>query len=194
MYLLQSPKGQAFNLSFEVFNLEARFHDYCMDYVEISNGTDSRKFCGSQIPGPFINIIGENLTLRFKTDSSENEEGFSATVCCSVNVTVYNYNAINSDGGGDGSGDPGSGDSVEQSLGENTTSTSNTGEQNATTTTTTTTSTTTTTTTTEGGIRKEIHNIITEKEKLVLRQVRNQTVPELELTQSIGRIRSTQIM
>ena len=192
MYLLQSPKGQAFNLSFEVFNLEARFHDYCMDYVEISNGTDSRKFCGSQIPGPFINIIGENLTLRFKTDSSGNEEGFIASVCCSVNVTMYNYNAINSDGGGDGSGDPGS---VEQGSGETTSSTSNTGEQNATpTTTTTATSTTTTTTTTEGGISKEIHNLITEKEKLVLRQVRNQTVLELELTQSRGRIRSTQIM
>ena len=139
MYLLQSPNGHAFNLSFEVFNLEAPlWADNCIDYVEISNGTDSRKFCGSQIPGPFINIIGENLTLRFKTDSSGNEGGFSATVCCSVNVTMYNYNVINSNGEGDGSGDQGSGDSVEKGSGENTTST------------------TTTTTTTKGGISKEI--------------------------------------
>ena len=135
---MQSPKGQEFNLSFEVFNLEAPLADKCYDYVEISNGTDSRKFCGSQIPGPFINIIGENLTLRFKTDSSGNEGGFNATVCCSVNVTMYNYNVINSNGEGDGSGDQGSGDSVEKGSGENTTST------------------TTTTTTTKGGISKEI--------------------------------------
>ena len=163
VYLLQPPKGQAFNLSFEVFNLEApMWADNCMDYVEISNGTDSRKFCGSQIPGPFINIIGENLTLRFKTDSSGNEGGFSATVCCSVNVTMYNVINIDGGGDGDGSGDPGSGDSVEQGSGETTTSTSNTGEQNATTNTTTTT-TSTTTTTTEGRISKKIHYLISEK-------------------------------
>ena len=189
MYLLQSPKGQAFNLSFEVFNLEAPlWADNCMDYVEISNGTDSRKFCGSHIPGPFINIIGENLTLRFKTDSSGNEGGFSATVCCSVNVTMYNV--INSDGGGDGdgSGDPGSGDSVEQGSGETTTSTSNTGEQSATT------STTTITTSTEGGINQEIHNPITGMEEVTFCQVKNHSAPELELTRFKGRIRSTQIM
>ena len=100
MYLLHSPNGQAFNLSFEYFNLQTPQNDECVDYVKISNGTNSQKFCGSYIPGPFTST-GGNVTLEFKTDSSGNEGGFEATACCSVDLTMTIYTGTGAEGSGE---------------------------------------------------------------------------------------------
>ena len=73
-------------------NLPA-FTEGCCDYVEISYGNMSQKYCGEQIPGPF-NDITESMTITFHTDESGNSTGFLAEVCCSVFVTEVNHQNI----------------------------------------------------------------------------------------------------
>ena len=61
---------------FESFDIEA--HPSCSyDWVEVSYGSYSEKFCGSTIPEPFTST-GQTMTVRFQTDGSVVGLGFSA--------------------------------------------------------------------------------------------------------------------
>ena len=86
------------SLRFETFQLEynedeCTITEGCCDYVEISYGNMSQKYCGEQIPGPF-NDITESMTITFHTDESGNSTGFLAEVCCSVFITEVNHQNI----------------------------------------------------------------------------------------------------
>ena len=46
------------------------------DYVEVSFGDYSERFCGGQVPGPFSST--DTITVKVHTDYSVTETGFSA--------------------------------------------------------------------------------------------------------------------
>ncbi len=67
--------GKIIFLNFTAFSLE--IDSYCpYDYVEIIDGSSSVKYCGH--PSAITSKTNE-LTIRFKTDSSVVQTGFSAT-------------------------------------------------------------------------------------------------------------------
>ena len=63
-------------LTFETFDLEYSA-DCRYDFVEVSYGSYSTKFCGGSIPGPFEST-GTTMNVRIKTDSSVTRQGFKA--------------------------------------------------------------------------------------------------------------------
>ena len=87
---MEVPNG--FELTFKSFDIEA--HSSCdYDWVEVSYGSYSQKFCGpnsngeyyngngdnlgSSIPGPFTST-GLTMTVKMHTDGSVNWTGFRA--------------------------------------------------------------------------------------------------------------------
>ena len=63
-------------LVFVSFDIEG--HSSCgYDWVEVSYGSYTEKFCGSSIPGPFTSI-GPTMTVKMHTDRSETRTGFRA--------------------------------------------------------------------------------------------------------------------
>ena len=84
--MIKSNNNQSFQLTFDSFNLEDNWGD-CGDYVEISNGSFTERFCRGPLPGPITSSTGE-MTVKFNSDSYETRTGFFAVVCCSVNVTT----------------------------------------------------------------------------------------------------------
>ena len=63
-------------LTFEAFDIEN--HRSCgWDWVEVSYGSFSQKYCGSTIPGPFVSE--SPITVKIHTDGSITESGFRAT-------------------------------------------------------------------------------------------------------------------
>ena len=78
------------HIVFEAFELES--NSRCSyDYVEISHGTYSQKFCGSSLLYPAdssgITSSGNTMTVRFHTDFSVNYSGFRA-VWSVTNITA----------------------------------------------------------------------------------------------------------
>ena len=84
--MIKSNNNQSIQLTFDSFNLED-IYGRCGDYVEISNGSFTEKFCSGPLPGPITSFTGE-MTIKFNSDSYETRTGFFAVVCCSVNVTT----------------------------------------------------------------------------------------------------------
>ena len=84
--MIKSNNNQSIQLTFDSFNLED-IYGRCGDYVEISNGSFTEKFCMGPLPGPITSSTGE-MTVKFNSDSYETRTGFFAVVCCSVNVTT----------------------------------------------------------------------------------------------------------
>ena len=77
------------NLIFEAFDVEQNDvcdNGGCCDYLEISYGNISQKYCGSAIHGPFSNI-NTTMTITFHSDRYGTRSGFLATFCCSVKAT-----------------------------------------------------------------------------------------------------------
>ncbi len=69
--------GKRIHLNFTAFSLES--HSSCSyDYVEITNGSSSVKYCGNTLP-PSVTTKTNELTIKFKTDGSVVRTGFSAT-------------------------------------------------------------------------------------------------------------------
>ena len=78
------------HIVFEAFELES--NSRCSyDYVEISYGTYSQRFCGSSLLYPTdssgITSSGNTMTVRFHTDFSVNYSGFRA-VWSVTNITA----------------------------------------------------------------------------------------------------------
>ena len=73
---LSVAEGSKIQLTFETFDIEA--HPYCLyDYVEVANGSETKKLCGSTVPDP-ITSSANTMTVKFKSDYSVNKKGFSA--------------------------------------------------------------------------------------------------------------------
>ena len=74
---LSVAAGSKVQLTFTSFSLEAGPGVCPYDYVEISSGGESRKYCGAALPAP---VTSEDNTMKvsFHTDSSVNDKGFSA--------------------------------------------------------------------------------------------------------------------
>ena len=69
--------GNRINLTFTNFEVEFDpFGDCGFDYVEVSYGNFSEKYCGLSAPGPFIS--NTTITVKFHSDDFYNETGFSA--------------------------------------------------------------------------------------------------------------------
>merc|ERR1712241_164028 len=69
--------GQKIELTFETFDVES--HSNCdYDYVQISDGKEEQKFCGSDKPSP-IKSSGNTMNITFHSDYSVSRDGFKAT-------------------------------------------------------------------------------------------------------------------
>ena len=74
---LEVNDGNRINLTFTNFEVEFDpFGDCGFDYVEVSYGNFSEKYCGLSAPGPFIS--NTTITVKFHSDDFYNETGFSA--------------------------------------------------------------------------------------------------------------------
>ena len=51
--------------------------EVCHDWVEISDGNSSQRYCGTSIPGPFTST-GTSMVVKFHSDSNTARTGFSA--------------------------------------------------------------------------------------------------------------------
>lgn len=85
IWYIIAPENKLINLTFSKFSLEAatRQGTCNYDYVQIADGRSIRsnfggRFCGSQIPAPFISS-GNFLTIQFFSDITFEGEGFNAT-------------------------------------------------------------------------------------------------------------------
>ncbi|KAL6069283.1 hypothetical protein STEG23_019742, partial [Scotinomys teguina] len=85
IWYIIAPENKLINLTFSKFLLEAAAqHGNCnYDYVQIADGRSIRsdiggRFCGYQIPAPFISS-GNFLTIQFVSDITFEREGFNAT-------------------------------------------------------------------------------------------------------------------
>ncbi len=69
--------GKRIHLNFTAFSLQS--HSSCAyDQVKIIDGSSSMKYCGNYFPPSFTTKTNQ-LTIKFKTDSSRVYGGFSAT-------------------------------------------------------------------------------------------------------------------
>ena len=74
---LEVSDGNRINLTFTSFEVEFDpFGDCGFDYVEVSYGNFSEKYCGLSVPGPFIS--NTTITVKFNSDDFYNETGFRA--------------------------------------------------------------------------------------------------------------------
>ena len=74
---LSVAAGSKVQLTFSSFALESGPGVCPYDYVEISSGGESTKYCGSTLPAP-VTSEGNTMKVSFHTDSSVNLQGFSA--------------------------------------------------------------------------------------------------------------------
>ncbi len=74
------PEGKQIRVDFTAFHLEGNGLGCRADYLEITDGSISKKYCGnnSKKPIPFVSRTNR-LTFRFKTDSSITYSGYHAT-------------------------------------------------------------------------------------------------------------------
>ncbi len=72
--------GKRVSLDFKAFHLEKAESSLCrLDYLEITDGTRSRKYCGDEkMPSPSLSRTNK-LVIRFKTDYSVTHSGYFAT-------------------------------------------------------------------------------------------------------------------
>ena len=83
--MLEADTGYKVHLTFEAFDIED--HRRCSwDWVEVSYGSFSQKYCGSSIPGPFVSESA--ITVKVHTDGSVTESGFSATWTTTTTTTT----------------------------------------------------------------------------------------------------------
>ena len=57
------------------------------DYLEISDGSSSQRYCGTSTPAPLTTTNTITVKLHL-VDYDVSGTGFLATVCCSVNITT----------------------------------------------------------------------------------------------------------
>ena len=57
------------------------------DYLEISDGSSSQRYCGTSTPAPLTTTNTITVKLHL-VDFDVSGMGFLATVCCSVDVTT----------------------------------------------------------------------------------------------------------
>ena len=80
-WTLEAQNGGNIQLNFIGFDLEN--HPSCSyDYVEVSYGSYSERFCGGEnggyLPGPFTTCGGSSITIRFHSDGGVTRPGFRA--------------------------------------------------------------------------------------------------------------------
>ena len=63
--------------------------DGCLpgDYLEISDGSSSQRYCGTSTPAPLTTTNTITVKLHL-VDYDVSGTGFLATVCCSINITT----------------------------------------------------------------------------------------------------------
>ena len=75
-WTLTSENGANILLTFLSFDIEDDSScDY--DWVEVTYGDYSERFCGNDLPGPFTSC-GSSITIKFQSDGSVTEAGFRA--------------------------------------------------------------------------------------------------------------------
>ena len=73
---LSVSEGKKIQLTFDEFSIEN--HASCVyDSVSVQYGTFSQKYCGTTAPSP-ITSTGNTMTVKFASDSSVTDKGFSA--------------------------------------------------------------------------------------------------------------------
>lgn len=73
---LQVSRGYKIQLTFEAFDIE--YQSSCgYDYVMVSFGSFSEKYCGGRAPGPIVSS-GRTMRVTFFTDGSVQNTGFNA--------------------------------------------------------------------------------------------------------------------
>ena len=90
-WTLTSENGGNIQLAFESFHLEEcdyEYNDYtyeysyectCVyDYVEVSYGSHSEKFCGDIVPETITSCGGSSIVIKFHSDSDITGAGFRA--------------------------------------------------------------------------------------------------------------------
>ena len=75
-WTLAPENGGNIELTFEDFDLEEDKH-CSYDYVVVSHGSYSEKFCGHSTPS-VITSSGTSIMVTFHTDNSVTRQGFSA--------------------------------------------------------------------------------------------------------------------
>ena len=76
MWTLEAENGGNILLTFLSFDIEA--HSGCnYDWVEVTYGDFSERFCGNDLPGPFTSC-GSSITIKFQSDDSVSRTGFRA--------------------------------------------------------------------------------------------------------------------
>ena len=90
-WTIQSSNGIVL-LEFGSFDVQSSPSCWGGDYVEISYGSFSQKYCNqnSDIPGPTpgpFTSFGSPITVKFITGSTGTRTGFLAAACCGVTVT-----------------------------------------------------------------------------------------------------------
>ena len=87
---MEAPVGHVIQLSFSSFDLED--HSRCRyDWVEMSYGSYSKKFCGRSNPGQ-VTSTGRTMTVRMHTDGSVTRTGFRAVWTSSVGGKIMSKN------------------------------------------------------------------------------------------------------
>ena len=90
-WTIQSSNGIVL-LEFGSFDIQSSPSCWGGDYVEISYGSFSQKYCNqySDIPGPSpgpFTSFGSPITVKFHTGSTGTRTGFLAAACCGVTIT-----------------------------------------------------------------------------------------------------------
>ena len=81
------PIGGKIKLTFEAFDLEPKYRSRCIwDWVEVSYGSFSEKYCSTSIPGPFVSE--SPITVKIRTDYSRTYSGFRATWTTETTTTT----------------------------------------------------------------------------------------------------------
>ena len=87
---MEAPVGHVIQLSFSSFDLED--HSRCRyDWVEMSYGSYSKKFCGRSNPGQ-VTSTGRTMAVRMHTDGSVTRTGFRAVWTASKSIDCINNN------------------------------------------------------------------------------------------------------
>ena len=88
-----APTGKVIKLQFATFSLEDTGSSCIFDYVEISDGTAVKKYCGKKIPSEFISKAN-TLEVKFFSDSSITEKGFSASYLATGEKCYFAFMSI----------------------------------------------------------------------------------------------------
>ena len=89
------PFGFSVYLSFEIFEVSINPPPCKYDYVEIRDGGDRTskllgRFCGKTLPGS-ITSTGNQLFVKFHSDSSASKKGFSASFFTTSQYPQHQY-------------------------------------------------------------------------------------------------------